>query len=74
MIPRIASSVLAMRAHCETFAERVKVLLYVRPPLSYAVSAMSQRVKMGRLIEAGNDDQQICCRRRILGRSRRQRR
>jgi len=42
------SDLSAMRAYCETFAERVRVLLYVRPPLSYAVSAMSQRVKMGR--------------------------
>ena len=38
----------ALRSHLLQFAREVRVLLYVRPPLSYAVSAMSQRVKMGR--------------------------
>lgn len=36
------------REFCEAFAEMVWVVLYVRPPLSYAVSVMSQRVKQGR--------------------------
>lgn len=49
----------AMRAHCETFASRVKVLLYVRPPLSYAVSAMSQRVKMGRPAWAPDEERPV---------------
>jgi hypothetical protein len=35
------------KAYCENYAESVKVVLYVRPPFSYAVSAMSQRVKQG---------------------------
>lgn len=38
----------ALRQHLLRFAREVRVMLYVRPPLSYAVSAMSQRVKMGR--------------------------
>jgi hypothetical protein len=49
----------AMRAYCETFADRVKVLLYVRPPLSYAVSAMSQRVKMGRPAWAPDEEPSV---------------
>jgi hypothetical protein len=49
----------AMRAHCEQFADRVKVLLYVRPPLSYAVSAMSQRVKMGRPAWAPDEERPV---------------
>jgi hypothetical protein len=35
------------KAFCEQLADIVGVLLYVRPPLSYAISAMSQRVKQG---------------------------
>ncbi|MBQ0959966.1 hypothetical protein KAK06_13515 [Ideonella sp. 4Y11] len=49
----------AMRAYCEGFAHRVKVLVYVRPPLSYAVSAMSQRVKMGRPAWAPDEERPI---------------
>jgi|GEM_PF-6764671 len=33
---------------CRKYAESIEVYLYVRPPLSYAVSAMSQRVKSGK--------------------------
>ncbi|MBQ0929138.1 hypothetical protein KAK07_07030 [Ideonella sp. 4Y16] len=50
---------IALRTHCENFAERVKVLLYVRPPLSYAVSAMSQRVKMGRPAWAPDEERPV---------------
>jgi hypothetical protein len=36
-----------MYAYASTFAVQVQVVLYVRSPLSYAVSGMSQRVKSG---------------------------
>jgi hypothetical protein len=36
-----------LKTFCEQLADIVGVLLYVRPPLSYAISAMSQRVKQG---------------------------
>ncbi len=37
-----------MRDFCYTLTDDVKVVLYLRSPLSYAVSAMSQKVKTGR--------------------------
>ncbi len=37
-----------MREFAYTLAKDVKVILYIRPPLSFAVSHMSQRVKSGR--------------------------
>jgi hypothetical protein len=36
-----------MRSFCLRYAESVRVIAYVRAPLSYAVSEMSQRVKSG---------------------------
>jgi hypothetical protein len=41
------SSLENLKTFCEKFAETVSVMLYVRPPLAYAVSAISQRVKQG---------------------------
>lgn len=38
-----------LKEYCAHLAKVVTVVLYVRPPLSYAVSAMSQRVKQGYL-------------------------
>lgn len=43
------------KEYCAHLAKRVTVVLYVRPPLSYAVSAMSQRVKQGQLSWSDND-------------------
>lgn len=37
-----------LRAYCLELADSVEVLFYIRPPLSYAVSAMSERTKQGR--------------------------
>ena len=37
-----------LRAFCAELADDVDVLIYVRPPLSYARSAISQRVRTGR--------------------------
>jgi hypothetical protein len=37
-----------LRAFSDDLADTVEVLLYVRPPLSYARSAISQRLRMGR--------------------------
>ena len=36
-----------LKTYSERLADSVSVLLYVRPPLAYAVSAMSQRIKQG---------------------------
>lgn len=36
-----------LRAFCLTLAPEVLVVMYVRPPLSYALSNMSQRARMG---------------------------
>lgn len=44
-----------MREFCMRYAPTTTVLLYARPPLSYALSAMSQRVKQGRLSWEEND-------------------
>lgn len=43
-----APSVLRLRGFLSTISERVHVVLYCRPPLSYAVSALSQRARTGR--------------------------
>jgi hypothetical protein len=39
-----------LRSFCQEWAEDVGVVCYVRPPLSYAVSAMSQRARSGETI------------------------
>lgn len=36
-----------MKQFLEGYCDDIRVIFYVRPPLSYAASAMSQRVKMG---------------------------
>lgn len=40
---------------CESLAVTAVVVLYIRPPLSYAISAMSQSVKQGRLSLNNNE-------------------
>jgi hypothetical protein len=43
-----AAGLVRLRQHAERLAEMVTVVVYVRPPLSYARSALSQRVRTGR--------------------------
>lgn len=44
-----ADAILKMREFCLQYADEVRALMFVRAPLSYAISALSQRVKQGRL-------------------------
>ncbi|NQY74744.1 MAG: hypothetical protein HRT90_08285 [Candidatus Margulisbacteria bacterium] len=44
-----------VRAFLENYCDEIKIVFYARPPLAYAKSAMSQRVKMGRRV-GENDD------------------
>lgn len=49
------NSLRKFKDYCARLARIVTVVLYVRPPLSYAVSAMSQRVKQGHLAWSVNN-------------------
>jgi hypothetical protein len=48
------SALMKFRNYCTRFSDTIDVLLYVRPPLSYALSAMSQRVRQG--LQSWDDD------------------
>lgn len=50
-----AEALKGLKRFCERWANNILVVLYVRPPLSYAVSAMSQRVKQGNFSWPKND-------------------
>lgn len=55
-----AASFVKMKVFLEKYCDEFEIVLYVRPPLSYAASSLSQRVKLGRRI-CGDDEATIPC-------------
>jgi hypothetical protein len=46
-----SDDILRMKTYLLKYAEEIKVIYYVRPPISYAISSMSQHIKMGLKID-----------------------